>query len=544
MLIVNVLIGLGIFLFGMTVLERSIESLSSSWIKKWLARTTQNPLGSVFTGTVITAVAQSSSMVGLVILAFASAGIIPVYNAIGVLLGANLGTTFTGWVVTTLGFKLELSTLAQPAVGLGCLVQVFGDAKPKLRAGGALIFGFGLLLFGLGLMKDAVAGLPGQLDIERLREFSALEYLLLGTVLTAIIQSSSATMIIALTAVHSGIIDLPGAAALIIGADLGTTSTTALGSIKGSIIKRQLALAHFVFNLTVDLLAFVLLLPMLPKLLDWLNIQDPLYSLVAFHSTFNIMGLFLFVPFLRPYSAWIEKRFISDDASAGALNDVPINVPEAALNACQRHVKKMLVSALAINLRNMHINTPQLSLSTPANLLLLEDTTETEYSFEQRYEMLKLTEGELLRYAAQLQQQPLDKEQAQVMLQLLDCARDAVYAVKTLKDIRLNMMELRHSPTLHLQKISQQYQNNLKVFYQRLLELLAQDHDSDYLREQLDQLSQTNEQLHQQLQSDIQHAGSELEIAPDQLSTLLNVNREIRHSGHNLVRALENWYLL
>jgi hypothetical protein len=130
------------------------------------------------------------------------------------------------------------------------------------------------------------------------------------------------------------------------------------------------------------------------------------------------------------------------------------------------------------------------------------------------------------------------------VLQVLDCARDAVYVVTTLKDIRLNVADLRHSPTPHLQNMSQQYQHKLKAFYQRLLELLAQKHDSDYLREQLSQLSQINEHVHQQLQSDTQHAGSELEIAPDQLSTLLNINREVRHSGHNLLRALDNWYLL
>ncbi len=543
MLIIDVLIGLGIFLFGMTTLERSIELLGSGWIKQQLARTTQHPVSSVFTGTAITALVQSSSMVGLVILAFASAGIIPLYNAIGVLLGANLGTTFTGWVVTTLGFKLELSTAALPAIGLGCLIQVFGDVRPRLRASGALLFGLGLLLFGLGLMMDTVSALPNQLNLEQLRELSALEFLLMGTVLTAIIQSSSATMMIALTALHSGVIDLPGAAALVIGADLGTTSTTALGSIKGSPIKRQLALAHFVFNLIVDLLAFVLLLPILPMMLDWLNMRDPLYSLVAFHSTFNILGLCLFIPFLRPYSSWIGQRFISDKESTTALTDIPVTVPEAAINACQSHVKKLLVSALAINLRNFRVHPEKLTLSPPATTVLAEASARGQ-SFERRYEMLKQSEGELLRYATQLQQQALNDEQANNLLALLDCARDAVYAVKTLKDIRLNLMELRHALKVPLQQFSQQYQNNLKAFYQRLLELLAGGHDSDYIQEQLHQLSQINEQLHQQLHSDIRHSSRELAIAPEQLSTLLNVNREIWHSGHNLLRAIEHWYVL
>ena len=541
MLIIDLLIGLGIFLFGMTQLERGLESLSSGWIKKWLSGTTQNPVSSVLSGTAITALLQSSSMVGLIILAFASAGMIPLYNAIGVLLGANLGTTFTGWVVTTLGFKLPLSAAALPAVGLGCLIQVFAEAWPKIRAGGALLFGLGLLLFGLGLMKDAVAGLPEQLDLEQLRELSALEFLLLGTVLTAVIQSSSATMMIALTALHTGIIDLPGAAALIIGADLGTTSTTALGSIKGSPIKRQLALAHFLFNLIVDLLAFLVLLPALPKLLQWAGLQDPLYSLVAFHSSFNIFGLCLFIPFLTPFSTWIGRRFITEENATNTLKNVPVTVPEAAISACQKHVMKLLVSALDINLRNLRLDKQQLQL-TPAAEALLSETVVRGQSFEQGYEKLKKSEGELLRYATQLQQQTLDGEQAKSLLALLDCARDSVYAVKTLKDIRPNLIQLRHATTTPLQQFSLQYQTNLRPFYQRLLELLAANHDSDYIREQLAQLNQVNDQLRQQLHGSVQHTSSELAIAPERLSTLLNINREIWHSGHNLLRAIANWY--
>ena len=541
MLIADLLIGLGIFLFGMTVLESSIETLGSGWIKRWLARTTRNPLCSVATGTVITAVVQSSSMVGLVILAFASTGIIPLYNAIGVLLGANLGTTFTGWLVATLGFKLELSTAALPAIGLGCLVQVFNDVRPRVKACGALLFGLGLLLFGLGFMKEAVAGLPDQVDIGALHEFSALEFLLLGTALTAIIQSSSATMMIALTALHTGFIDLPGAAALVIGADLGTTSTTALGSLTGSSIKRQLALAHFMFNLIVDLLAFVFLLPVLPALFQWLDLHDPLYRLVAFHSTFNVLGLCLFIPFLRPYSNWIGQQFVADKVTSVNLADVPVTVPEAAINACQRHVKDLMITALAINLRNLRIPVEQLTLS-PAALSLLAMVSPSNEKFERRYEILKQSEGDLLRYSTALQQQALEEDQGKHLFSLLDCARDTVYATKTLKDIRPDLVALRHADTGPLKEFSESYQSNLKTLYARILELLSGAHEADYLHEQLEELNRINEQIHEELDAEIRQSSGEPVVTPEQLSTLLNVNREVWHSGRNLLRAIAHWY--
>ena len=539
MLLINLLIGLGIFLFGMSRLERGIESLGSGWIKQHLAKSTRHRFQSVLSGTAITALVQSSSMVGLVILAFASAGVIPLYNAIGVLLGANLGTTFTGWVVTTLGFKLPLSAAALPAIGLGCLIQVFGESRAKLSASGALIFGLGLLLFGLGIMKDAVGDLPALLNMEQLSGLPVLVFLLLGTLLTAVIQSSSATMIIALTALYNGIIDLQSAAALVIGADLGTTSTMALGAIKGAAIKRQLALAHFLFNVVVDLLAFFILLPLLPTLLQWLNLKDPLYGLVAFHSTFNIVGIFLFAPFLPAYSGWIGQRFLGNKPS-NHLEDVPITVPEAAITACQQQVRALLASGLDLNLRNLRLRTEQLNLSPEASALLNNVTVKGE-RFEQRYETLKQREGELLRYAVRLQQQPLDDDQASTLIRLLGCARDAVYAVKALKDIRPDLVELRHALTPPLQHFSEQYQSNLKLFYQQLLELLSGNHDCDYRHEQLQLMNQHNEQLHQQLHSEIQHHSHQGAIEPEQLSTLLNINRVVWHSGQNFLQALEHW---
>ncbi len=537
MVFFNLLIGLGIFLFGMVQLERSIESLSSNWIKQWLAKSTHHPISSIFAGTTVTAFVQSSSMVSLIVLAFASASMIPLYNAIGVLLGANLGTTFTGWVVATLGFKLNLSAAALPAIGLGCLIQVFGESKPKINASGALIFGFGLLLFGLDLMKDAVTGLPQQLDLDQLKEFNAVSFLLLGIAMTAVIQSSSATIMIALTALNSQIIDLPGAAALIIGADLGTTSTTILGSIKGSAIKRQLALAQFIFNLVVDLLAFILLLPLLPQLLSLISIDDPLYSLVAFHSLFNLLGLCLFVPFLKYFSVWIEKRFVGEKSGSDTLLNVPVTVPEAAINACSHQVSNILIPALSINARNL-----KLDQLININSVSLNNASVKGKNFEQRYESLKQAEGDLLNYSTMLQQQTLTPEQIYQLNQLIDCARDAVYAVKNLKDVRPNLIEMRHSLTPPLMNFSQQYQQELKDFYQILFELITNKHTREYINEVLHQLEQNNDQLHQKIHDHIQSQSGQGSIEPEQLSTLFNVNREIWHSGKNILKAFHHWY--
>ncbi len=540
MLMVNLVIGLGIFLFGMMQLERGIQSLNSDWIKQWLKNNTSHRLHSVLTGTMVTAIVQSSSMISLIVLAFASAGLIPLTNAIGVLLGANLGTTVSGWIVATLGFKLHLDAVALPAIGLGALLQVFAEQHKKLKATGMLIFGLGMLLFGLSMMKEAVAVIPNEFNVERLKNLNALSFLLLGTALTAVIQSSSATMMIALAALDTGMINLPGAAALVIGADLGTTSTTALGSIKGSMIKRQLALAHFTFNLVTNTLAFVILLPLLPVIMQWLTLSDPLYSLVAFHSCFNIFGLFIFVPLLTQFSHWISQRFISDAPQQQALSTVPTSVPEAAITASHAYVKTMLAAALATNMRNLRIE-QQVQLSE-LEKSLLQSASPSGQPFESRYEHLKQQEGELLHYVAQVQTQEISQSASTQLTRLLECARDTVYAVKTLKDIRQNLIALRHTNTPSLHQFAEKYQSNLKPFYRQLIALLMHQHPQSYVYEQLKTLTQLNATLHRQLHEDIQRYSGKGIVEPEQLSTLFNVNREIWQCNNSLLAAFENWF--
>ncbi len=536
----NLLFGLGIFLFGMLQLERSMQTLGSNWFKQWLNRSTATPVSSVLSGTVITAVLQSSSMVSLLVLAFASAGMIPLYNAIGVLLGANLGTTFTGWIVTTVGFKLNLSAIAIPAIGCGCLLQVFVEKSARARAIGALLLGFGLLLFGLDFMKSSVEYLPNRLNMESLQGFTAIQFLLIGCVLSAVIQSSSASMMLALTALHTGIIELQAAAALIIGADLGTTSTTILASFKGSPIKRQLAMSHVMFNVIVDALAFVFLLPALPFMMQVLGLNDPLYSLVAFHSLFNFTGLLLFTPLLRPYANWIGKLFQSNKTQVLKLTEVAANTSEAAVTACEYHCYRMLMAGIGINLRNLKIDPHQLAISNSIKEIL--EGSDDSQTFEQRYEQLKHAEGELIQYVSDIQKFALTEQQSTGLLKITECSRLLVYAVKTLKDIRSDLMQLRHSNDELLQRLEKTYLEAMRNFYQRIISLLDGMHEPAYVQEQLETLINANNELEHEFNQSLEPLQKKLTLDANQLSTLLNVNRAIYNSGVNLLQGIKRWY--
>ncbi|NND66201.1 MAG: Na/Pi cotransporter family protein, partial [Halioglobus sp.] len=392
-----VLVGLALFLFGMERLEAGVRALGYDTFKRWIALSTASPVRSAGLGIFITALLQSSSLVSLLVLAFASAGVLPLYNAVGVILGANLGTTITGWIVAAIGFKLSLSQLALPVMAAGAVLQMLPAGRRWLGGIGQAVFGLGLILLGLDIMKDAVAALPGQWDMGALSAFGPWLYFLVGALIAAVVQSSSATMMLTLAALNSGLIELQAAAAVVIGADLGTTSTTALGSVTGHVIKRRLALGNFLFNVAVDTAALLLLLPVLPALLDLLRLTDPLYSLVAFHSIFNLLGLLVFLPFLRPYADWLERRF-SSVAETGALSGEAVLVPEAGLAAAAALLEEMRTDTVALALYQFHLRPEQLSLPAESAARLVE-RYDQRMRVPDRYAALKAREEELLRFS-------------------------------------------------------------------------------------------------------------------------------------------------
>jgi len=234
------LAGIGLFLFAMRQIEVALEQATGRNFRAFVRRNTENPLQGVVTGTVVTVILQSSSLVGLMMLALVGAGVVPMRNALAVIFGANFGTTIKGWIVATIGFKLDLDAMALPLIGLGGLVYIL-TRRNALHQSARFALSLGLLLMGIEFMKGAVDDLSTVVDIETLRSYSALEFLVFGAAFSAIVQSSSATMAVTLSALHGGVIDLPAAVAIAIGADLGTTSTVLLGAFKGSAAKKRFA---------------------------------------------------------------------------------------------------------------------------------------------------------------------------------------------------------------------------------------------------------------------------------------------------------------
>jgi len=545
----ELLVGLGIFLYGMSRLESGIESLSGAKLKATLARSTAGPIRSAGFGALVTSVLQSSSMVSLLVLAFASAGSMPLYNAIGVLIGANLGTTFTGWIVATLGFKLELARLALPLLGIGGLIQVLCQSaqyRRRLYAWGKTAVGLGLLLLGLALMKDSVGDLPQRWDITLLQGHHPFVYLLSGLIATALIQSSSATVMLTLTALNAGLIDLTAAGALVIGADLGTTGTTLLASLTGPGIKRQLALAQLVFNVVVDLLAFIVLLPQLPWLVAVFGISDPLYSVVAFHSILNLLGLAAFLPMLKPYSRWVARFFNQPQDNLVLLSQITSPVAEAALPAMVQVLQQLWLVVASNSLRLLKVQPQQLAINDAFQQALLSATSNLDLSVGHRrvYEQVKIQEEVIFRLAYKLQQAQLDTKQAEQLRQIQEQARSIVYASKTMQDIASDILQLRsaheNSQPAATWQLTQQ-QQFLQEIYAKMLPLILEPHQTEFLQEQLETLEKYNDQHYQEMDSGVYQRATLTADEEPTLSTQLNVNREILHATRSLIQSIKQW---
>lgn len=529
-----VLIGLALFLFGMDRLEAGVRALGYDTFKRWISRSTASPVRSAGLGIVITALLQSSSLVSLLVLAFASAGVLPLYNAVGVILGANLGTTVTGWIVASIGFKLSLAQLALPAMAAGAVLQLLPGGRQWLAGTGRAVFGLGLVLFGLDSMKDAVAELPERWDMNALADFGPWLYFLVGALIAAIVQSSSATMMLTLAALNSGLIELPAAAAVVIGADLGTTSTTALGSLTGHAIKRQLALGHFLFNVVVDVGALVLLLPLLPGLLGLLGLADPLYSLVAFHSIFNLLGLLAFLPVLRPYAAWLGRQFAGEVGPR--LSGHAVQVPEAALAASAALVEEMRLDTVVLALQQFHLRPEHLSLP-PASATQLEARYDLHLRAPDRYAALKQREAELLRFSLDLQEQALTLDQAQELQVQVREARAMVYSSKSQMDIRENIASLRHADEEELTALYSFHRKFVRKVYGNIMQLGSGAAAAGVAAEQVASLLRANDEHYDEANRQLRALAAARTVSEPGLSSILNVNRDVHHSIKDLLHG-------
>ncbi len=340
--------GIGLFLLGMGLMTDGLKLAAGPALERILAYSTQTRLRGLASGVLVTALVQSSSAVTVATIGFVNAGLLTLGQSMWVLFGANVGTTMTGWLVALVGLKFKIEALALPLIGVGMALRLSGEGKRRGALGLALA-GFGVLFLGIDMLREGFTGLSEDFRLpegEGVRDI--LVQVLIGIVLTVLMQSSSASLTIALTAAQGGLLTAQGAAAVVIGANIGTTVTALIASIGATPNAKRAASAHILFNLLTGTVALTLLpwlVPAIGAAGDALELGSaPAAKLALFHTAFNLLGVALIWPIAARMAGFLEKRFRAaeeDEARPRYLDSNVATVPALALEALEREVRRM-----------------------------------------------------------------------------------------------------------------------------------------------------------------------------------------------------------
>lgn len=348
--------GIGLFLFGMETMTAALRALAGEGLRQWLLRMTSTPLRGVVTGAAITALVQSSTAVTVMTIGFVGVGMMGITQSLGVIYGANIGTTMTGWLIMLAGVKLQLGVVALPTLFIAALMGILGEG-PLARAG-RMLAGLSLMFIGLDLMQASTDGIEKLITPEILPAEGWLGRLALvgiGLVVVTVVQSSSAGLAMALVLLGSGAISFGQAAAILIGLNIGTTLTGLLASLGGGPAMRRAALASLLFNLGTALLVFPFLGMLSPLLHSTAAGNDDLTAFVLFHTAFNLVGAAVFLPLTQPFARFLQWLVPDRPVTlAAALDPQLLSDPGTALDAASQTAKaiageigRALQSALA-----------------------------------------------------------------------------------------------------------------------------------------------------------------------------------------------------
>lgn len=342
--------GLGLFLLGMGLMTDGLKLAAGRALERILSAWTRNRLRGLATGTLVTALVQSSSATTVAAIGFVNAGLLSFTQVVWVIFGANVGTTMTGWLVALIGLNMNIEAFALPLLGGGMLLRLTGEGTRRGAVGTAMA-GFGALFLGIDILKDTFTGLGQGFQLTGLESLGALAtvgYVLAGVLLTVLMQASAAAVTIALTAAAAGMLPLSGAAAIVIGANVGTTVTALLAVIGATSNARRAAAAHVLFNLLTGVVAF-LLLPWLLELVTFLASRNgepaqPATLLALFHTTFNVLGVLLIWPLSGHMVAFLQGRFRTaeeDESRPRHLDANVVAVPALAMDALRLELQRL-----------------------------------------------------------------------------------------------------------------------------------------------------------------------------------------------------------
>ncbi len=528
----KVLAGVAIFLLGIRLLEESLQLLAGRQFKLFLKKQTSSKFKAIGGGAVVTAILQSSSVVSLMVLAFVGAGIITMQNALAVILGANLGTTLTGWIVSLAGFTFNIEGMALPVAGLAGLGYAIFNRHGKWYNWSRFFLGLSFLFVGLGYMKTGMEGFVMAVNLQQYNQAPLIIFFLIGFVITSLIQSSSATMVITLSALYTGAITLNDGIAIVLGSEIGTTIKLFFASLKGAAAKRRVALGNFLFNVITVLLVFVFLFPLSRLVTDTIGIRENTLALVFFQSMVNILGIILFYPFLGIFGRYLENLYRSDEDETLFIHHADAQLPSTALVALEKECDHFLNSVLdftwdCYGLKNRFSEHMELHASY------------RKKSVPEKYEYIKALYGDVHGFNIRVQKGVAHKEEAEKLERLISAFRNFMYAAKSIKDSIPDMEQLENSSNDTKYDFYRKTRERVDLFCEHLYRLKAGETTPTV--EKLAELYQTVTTGYTGILREFYLESVAGQLSETEITTLLNFNREIYTAFKSFVFGVKDY---
>lgn len=444
----TIIAGIAIFLIGMHYMESGFKLFSGGALETVLQKFTSTTPKAIGTGFLATAVVQSSSLVSVIIISFLSAELMGLTSAVGVVFGSNIGTTTTAWLVSSLGLKIKIAQYALPMLIFGVIMQF--SKHNSYKGLGSVLIGLGFIFLGISYMKEGFETLKEGLNLaEYAMEgyLGVFVYILFGAIATVIIQSSSATMAIIITALATGQIDYINALSLAIGANLGTTVTAVLGSLASNKNGKRLAVAHFIFNMVTGLIA-VIFIYQLKDLVDSIapvfaiKEDDFAMKLALFHTIFNVVGVIVVAPFIKLLVRFLETLFCVKDEGRGKpkyLTDEVMEVPASALESIRKETIHLYDKSIEAIVHAMNLHRKEIFSDKEVQDVVKTSNSTININIDEVYQQeIKNLYGEILHYSSRSQSY-MGEEGNNRVYELKLTARYIIEMVKDVRELQRNL---------------------------------------------------------------------------------------------------------
>ncbi|MGB4826134.1 MAG: Na/Pi symporter [Paracoccaceae bacterium] len=440
--------GVAIFLFGMLMLEDGFRQFSGGILERILEHATRSMPRSMAFGLVTTTIVQSSSLISVITISFLSAGLITLIAGIGIIFGANVGTTTGAWLIAGFGLKVNISAYAMPLLAIG-VVLVF--QKPKyLRGTGYVLAGLGFLFLGIHHMKLGFETFKDTVDLSRYAMTGIeglLVYTLVGTLATVLMQSSHATLVLIITALAAGQISYENALALAIGANIGTTITAIMGSLSANYLGKQLALSDVIFKVSTAAVALIFIIPIrgiVDVLSGMVGIADNDFALkvAMFHTIFNVMGVAIMLPLLNRLIGFIEAVITEPEPDLSRpkyLSEAVDEFPATIEAAMRKEVKHLYDNSVELIVHGLNLSRQEIFATNDVAATVRSSRKVVDFDFDERYEArVKTLYAAIVEFATRTGAKDLPPDVTDRIYILRDVAAQIVRAAKAVKHLRRN----------------------------------------------------------------------------------------------------------